>query len=287
MTKTLVLAALAALLVAGAVAAALLLGGSSDGVERTAQSTATQAQPTGQASSTATPPSPTPRPAQTPVPDRTTCAEIRGTPYRSDAERAFYLTNCASQTQPQGASAPNIAVDTSASCGADIQITTNRSDKTFDVSGTTVEQIDASIEANGPVVEGQTASGLTEYEFGLDGSYCTRSGTCSIGPLSITADIVVTLPNLTTSSQIGPDLQSLWQRFAERIKVHENRHVTILEEGLAEIKRQLLTVTEQPNCDSLDHEIDKVWLLGSSQVEQRQRAFHAADSAGQGGSVVR
>lgn len=35
----------------------------------------------------------------TPLPDRTSCAEIAGTEYRSGAEREFYLTNCINQPE--------------------------------------------------------------------------------------------------------------------------------------------------------------------------------------------
>lgn len=35
-----------------------------------------------------------PRPTETPLPDRTSCDEIRGTQYRSVAEREFFLANC-------------------------------------------------------------------------------------------------------------------------------------------------------------------------------------------------
>jgi lipoprotein-anchoring transpeptidase ErfK/SrfK len=37
---------------------------------------------------------PTPAATSTPVPDRTSCNEIRGTEYRSSSERDFYLANC-------------------------------------------------------------------------------------------------------------------------------------------------------------------------------------------------
>ena len=37
-------------------------------------------------------------PTATKVPDRTACAEIDGTPYRSPSERTFYLTACLGQT---------------------------------------------------------------------------------------------------------------------------------------------------------------------------------------------
>ena len=36
----------------------------------------------------------------TPLPDRTDCDEIRGTDYRSPAEREFYLGNCVDQPEP-------------------------------------------------------------------------------------------------------------------------------------------------------------------------------------------
>jgi hypothetical protein len=37
-----------------------------------------------------------PRATETPLPDRTSCDEIRGTQYRSVAEREFFLENCTS-----------------------------------------------------------------------------------------------------------------------------------------------------------------------------------------------
>ena len=128
---------------------------------------------------------------------------------------------------------------------------------------------------------------MTGYSYGIDGSFCTRAGVCLVGAISINADIVVTLPLLTTLAQVSPDIRRLWERFAESVRIHEERHVTILQDALTEMRRQLLMIPEQPTCDALDHEIDKVWLLHTSQMEQRQRAFHAADAAGQGGSVVR
>lgn len=41
-----------------------------------------------------------PTPTSTPLPDRTDCEEIRGTDYRSGAEREFFLENCINQPEP-------------------------------------------------------------------------------------------------------------------------------------------------------------------------------------------
>jgi predicted secreted Zn-dependent protease len=286
MNSVSVLAALGAVLIAGALGAAIIFGGAGDmaGQPTAQSSTSTVTAP--DVAPTSTPAFPTPRPSVTPPPDRTDCLQIKGTPYRSDTERAFYLANCTG-TQAPAPTAPSIGADTTAACSTDISVTSQRTDKTFDVSGTTVDSINASLQANGPVVGGEVAAGLTQYQYGIDGSFCTRAGSCKLGAMTIATDITVTLPNLTTLSQVSSEIKTLWASFAEAVKVHENRHVTILVEGLEEIKRQLLIVAEQPDCDTLNHELDRVWRLYSSQMEQRQNAFHAADSIGQGGSVVR
>jgi predicted secreted Zn-dependent protease len=283
----LLLALLAAAILIGAIATALVIDSASEDVEtpQAFQSPAPvlqSASPTPQATVAAA----TAVPAPTSLPDRTSCAEIRDTPYRSDAERAFFLTNCIVQA-PAGASAPSVSVSTSAACTTDIRINTTRNDTTFDVSGMTVDEINASLDANGPVVDGQKAAGVTRYSYGLNGSFCTSGGSCRIGEMNIHADILVTLPRLTTLAAISPQLRAAWEQFYETVRVHENRHVTIVEEGMAEIRRRLLLLEAQPSCDAVDRAVDQVWLLGSTQMEQRQQAFHAADSAGQGGSVVR
>jgi hypothetical protein len=67
-----------------------------------ARSTNTSAAPT--AITIAVPDIPTALPTETPPPeeDRTECGDIRGTQYRSAAERAWYEKNCGAPSQPPG-----------------------------------------------------------------------------------------------------------------------------------------------------------------------------------------
>jgi predicted secreted Zn-dependent protease len=245
--------------------------------------------------STATeaPPLPTPAGAGTSesLPDRTSCDEIRGTPYRSLSERAFYLDTCnveptAVVVQQPISSPPSVTADTSAACETDVEITTARGDVTYDVAGANLDEIADSLSANAPQVEGGTAYGLTEYSYSLDGSFCSTGGSCSLGEITLDADVVVTLPNLTTFDLLDGETAQIWIDYEEQVAIHEGRHVRILEDGLAEIKRQLLLIGEEHDCDTLNHEIDKVWIFGGGQIETRQRAFHAADAQGRGGLVV-
>jgi predicted secreted Zn-dependent protease len=235
---------------------------------------------------------PTPAGATSPqsLPDRTTCDEIRGTPYRSKSERDFYTKNCVGQAAPTPqesvSTVPVVAADTSGSCATNIAITTTRTDKTYNVAGTNLDEIAASLEANAPQTAAGTAYGLTEYSSSLNGSFCSAAGSCSLGEISITSDVTVTLPNLTTLNQLSSDIAQVWADYADQVSVHEGRHVRILEEGLDDIKRQLLMIGDEPDCETLNHEIDKVWNLGGGQIEARQRAFHIADAQGRGGLIV-
>lgn len=279
----------------------LLLGGAAIAVfafgDDDASSSSIQAPPTSlpttsaspQASPTLAPTATTPVQATSPPPDRTSCDEIRGTPYRSNAEREFYLENCVSQDvapqQPSVSLGPT--VESSGDCATSIEIVTSRSDETYNVTGTDLDAIAGSLEANAPQIDGAPAYGLTEYSYGLDGSFCqSGSSACSLGEITIAAEVIVTVPNLTTVDQLDPQVAQIWSSYASQVSIHEDRHVRILEEGLDEIRRQLLLIGEEPNCDALDHEIDRVWALGNGQMERRQSAFHIADATGSGGLVV-
>jgi len=287
----------AALVLAGAAVGVFALGG--DGSNPTVTQAPTTvinlASPTPAAkdappASTAAPPTPLPVPA-TAEPDRSSCDEIRGTPYRSESERRFFLDNCV--TQPVTEQQPALATGEpetveSASCSTNVEIDVARNDVTYFVAGTNLNEIADSLATSAPQLDGAPAYGLTEYSYGLSGSFCQASASspCSIGQLTISADVEVTLPLLTTLDQLPSQSAELWTEYADAVAIHEGRHVRILEDGLAEIRRQLLLIGEEPSCDELNHEIDKVWTLGGGQMEQRQRAFHIADASGSGGLVV-
>jgi predicted secreted Zn-dependent protease len=281
----------AVLVLGGAAIGVLVVGGGGSSSQTTVVATQVSATPAPPAAPTDVPPTPEAAATAEVLPDRTGCDEIRGTDYRSESERAFFLGNCISEaaptTQQASSSPPPLASGGSTeACTASVDIEKAQSDVTYPVSGTNLDEIADSLAANAPKNEGVIAYGLTEYSYSLDGSFCGTPSTCGLGEISITATVVVTLPSLTTLDQISGEVAQLWNAYAEDVAVHEGRHVRILDEGLEEIKRMLLLIPPQPDCDALNREIDNAWTFGGSQIESRQRAFHIADAQGSGGLVV-
>ena len=73
------------------IATSILDSGDSGATSNTIAATAT---PVGGANNVTVTPTVAPKATATPLPDRTSCDEIRGTQYRSVAEREFFLANC-------------------------------------------------------------------------------------------------------------------------------------------------------------------------------------------------
>ena len=174
-----------------------------------------------------------------------------------------------------------------ANCTNSVAVTSSFREGYFYVSGSTLEEIGDSLFARAPVVDGELAAGVTEYGFNIRGSRCAQASSCSLGTMTIDVVGRVTLPRHMNPASIAPEAVPVWEQFVDEVKVHEYRHVTIVQEETGSIRRQLLALDPQPNCADMDHEIDKVIAWGMSSLERRQEIFHLADEAGIGNIVAR
>jgi predicted secreted Zn-dependent protease len=167
-----------------------------------------------------------------------------------------------------------------------VTITSNFSESYYAVTGTTIDELNASLRASPLRVGGQVALGVTGYKLAISGAACRQGSACVVGQMQIDIEGSVTLPQHAAPASMPKDVATIWAAFANLVKVHEYRHVKIVEEGAAEIKRQILALPPQADCPSVDREVEDLWDRGSFQIEQRQEAFHIADAMGAGGSVI-
>lgn len=162
-----------------------------------------------------------------------------------------------------------------------IHLQTSEATTYYMVSGTTTEEIFASIEANGPVDDaGQQGSGLTsvDWEYKWSGDRLP-GGECSIRELTITADIVVELPMHEDESALSPRILESWKRYTEGVAAHEQTHVDIYLEGATDIRNAMEGVGLKPNCDELEALIDSIWKSEQERINGLQHAFHSDEDA--------
>jgi predicted secreted Zn-dependent protease len=225
--------------------------------------------------------------------DRTSCAAISGTSYRSDTERDWYLTNCV-PTQTPVASTPTptatqgpAPLPTAQSCGdLEISVTTDFDREFFPVTGLTLDAINASLRSNGPTTSEGPAAGVTEYTLSIATARCVSASACRLGLAALKAIGKVVLPRHAAEASLGADIRPVWARFVSDTTIHEERHVTIVKEGLEDAKRQLLAVPPAANCADLDRAVADVWRFSVQAMDQRQESFHVADRYGVGGVIV-
>lgn len=145
----------------------------------------------------------------------------------------------------------------------------------YTVEGQTTEAIFGFIEREGPTDgEGKRGSGLTSVTWGYEWEGGPESGDCSIRSMTISAEIVVTLPRHVAPDTLPQQIGANWDSYAAGVAEHEQRHIDIYEQGAQELKQRMKEIGAFPSCDALENEIKRVWAEEQSAINERQSEFH-------------
>jgi predicted secreted Zn-dependent protease len=148
------------------------------------------------------------------------------------------------------------------------------------VRGATSRAIFNAIDANGlSDGKGRRAVGLTSGHWTLDwlGRH-DGSGFCNAPSMTITLELVVTLPQLDQPDGPSPDIEAKWQRFAARVAEHEQRHVDIYLEGAKRMQTRMEAALATPSsCAALQTTIRGIWASQQAETEESQERFHLED----------
>ncbi len=163
----------------------------------------------------------------------------------------------------------------------DVQLQTSLKTTYYSVNGTTTEAIFTSIESSGPKdAQGTRGSGLTSVVWGYKWSGNEQAdGSCSIGTMTIQADMTVTLPRHADESSLSDSIRQHWDTYAAGVAAHEQHHVDIYLQGADDIKQKMQSLGLMSDCDSLDRQIKTVWSNEQARIDGLQQAFHAEENA--------
>ena len=170
---------------------------------------------------------------------------------------------------PAGCSAP-------VSPPPSVVVKTSTSTQYYLVRGTTAAVIFDEIEKNGLAEKsGQRAIGLTTVDWKL-----AADGPCSAPALTITATLVVTLPQHEQLEVLTGDVRRHWERFAARVAAHEQRHVDIFLDGANSMKAAMEAARATgSSCADVEKAIDEIWTRGQAEIDRAQEQFHVEDGA--------
>jgi predicted secreted Zn-dependent protease len=175
-------------------------------------------------------------------------------------------------------------------------LTTTKATTYYSVQGTATSTIFEEIEANGLVeTDGKHAMGLAAAnsemklrarETDSDGHWIGELrtddalGLCTPESVTITLNLVVTLPRHERLDGLSNDLRERWEYFVARVAAHEQRHVDIFMNGATALKALIeASSKEWSSCVNLEATIRRLWESQQIETDKAQRQFDVEDRA--------
>jgi predicted secreted Zn-dependent protease len=166
-----------------------------------------------------------------------------------------------------------------------VRLTTTKATTYYSVHGTTTSKIFDEIRLKGLREQageyaGEYAAGLASAKSEIRWRWRDTGALCSVGAVSITLDLVVTLPRHERPNDLSSDLQERWQRFSAAIAAHEQRHVDIFENAATAVKARIEAALKKwASCVEVEAAIRDLWKTHEVETQKTQRQFDVEDRA--------
>ena len=148
----------------------------------------------------------------------------------------------------------------------------------YSVHGETTSAIFDYLEKHSPMDDkGRRAGGLTSSSWRLDGNLVDSPGGCGPHRITITLDLVMTLPQHDRLSSLSEEIKANWKRLVARITAHEQRHVDIYLDGAKMMKTRIEAIPSTRSCAELRKEIDRIRVSQKAATDEAQDQFHVED----------
>src|SRR5436309_2290808 len=158
-----------------------------------------------------------------------------------------------------------------------VTLTTTRATTYYSVHGTTTSKIFEDIKAHGlNEQDGKHAEGLTsaKSEMALktletSALYTSEGALCTPESVTITLDLLVTLPRHERPNDLSKDLRERWQQFVEGVAGHEQHHVDIAVNGANVLKTGIEAVLKnRASCAELAPLLRRLWKSQHVEIDK-------------------
>ena len=161
-----------------------------------------------------------------------------------------------------------------------IRLETSVRTQYYAVRGTTTGAIFDYMERNGPIEDtGQRVHGLASAQSSFVWTKSTGHGACSIAAMTMTLNLVVTLPRHEDAASLAPPIRTKWENFVASVAAHEQHHVDIYLDGAKMTQAQMEGIPPLASCGVLDRAVASVNSAQQRLVNSRQERFHEEEKA--------
>jgi len=155
--------------------------------------------------------------------------------------------------------------------GANLPVRATVQTAPYRVTGHSMESLLDALRAGGPRVDGDIFFGLTSTSLSYRFAYRERAGLCETTDARVELDVTITLPEWQAPPSAPFELRRDWQRFAQALRRHEERHRDLAIEH-AHTLRRAVEGLRAPTCDA-------VAALAADRAERAQAAAEAAHAS--------
>jgi predicted secreted Zn-dependent protease len=126
--------------------------------------------------------------------------------------------------------------------------------RTYEVTGSTANEIARSLRENAPRAEGRRPAGLTTWDIRWNARWTGTGAMCRVTELDVPLRVEVLMPHWERPTGASDELARDWDTFVAALSRHEAGHVDLASEAAREVRRVLSGVTA-PTCASMESRV--------------------------------
>lgn len=142
----------------------------------------------------------------------------------------------------------------------------------YDLAGTTLQDLTASLDAYGPQQGGRRFFGLTEWEVNAEYRWSAHETGCAMEDIVVRVAVRTTMPRWRPDRSVHPRTQHAWDRFVRNLDTHEEGHRARATEAGEAIRWRLVSLRE-PTCHTMKRAAERTVAEILNEYEARNRAY--------------
>ncbi len=154
---------------------------------------------------------------------------------------------------------------------------------TYAVTGKTVDDLSHSLDAQAmPDPNDPNGKFYARTEYSILAQWIPQPTTrgCEVESGMITLTMTMTLPALSPTAVVAPDVLNTWTTFISNTITHESGHVRLNYQGMSDFRRDLGNALPALDCTTLNSRLNDLWIRAKATIRQTNIDYDAQTQHG-------